>query len=62
MPGTWHPPTVIQPPEARKLPAQDENALDAAERQARTVTHGIGLIAGAILLLLLVVLCGRLIF
>jgi len=53
---------VIQPPEARKLPAQDEDALDAAERQARTVTHGIGMIAGAILLLLLVVLCGRLIF
>jgi hypothetical protein len=44
------------------LPTQDAEALDAAERQARTITHGVGMIAGAILLLVLAVLCGRLIF
>lgn len=62
VPGAWRPPTVIQPPAARSLPAQDADVLDAAERRARTITHGVGMIAGAILLLVLAVLCGRLIF
>jgi len=62
VPGAWRPPTLVEAPSARRLPEQNEAAIDAAERQARTVTHGVGLIAGAILVLLLAVLCGRLIF
>lgn len=34
--------------------------MDAAERDARTITYGIGILAGAILLVLLFVICARL--
>ena len=37
-------------------------AIDAEEREARTITYGIGLVAGAILLVLLLILCGRALF
>jgi hypothetical protein len=46
-------------PPPRPLPAQDLTALDTEEQQARTVTYGVGMVAGAILLVLLFVLCGR---
>lgn len=62
VPGNWRPPTLVQAPAARRLPEQDATAMDAAERQARTVTHGMAMVAGAVLLLLVAVLCGRLIF
>lgn len=61
-PAGWRPPVVYQPPPPRDLPAQDLPAIDAAEREARTVTYGVGLVAGALMLLLLFVLCGRLLF
>jgi len=35
--------------------------MDAAERDARTVTYGVGILAGAILLVLMFVICARLI-
>jgi hypothetical protein len=41
------------------LPTQDLTALDADERQARAVTYGVGMVAGAVLLVVLFVLCGR---
>lgn len=62
VPGNWRPPTLIQAPAARRMPTQDDTAMDAAERQARTVTHGMAMVAGAALLLVIAVLCGRLIF
>jgi hypothetical protein len=34
-------------------------ALDAQEKEERTLTYGIGLVAGAILLVVLLILCGR---
>jgi hypothetical protein len=58
-PGGWRPPTVVQPPEPRPLPAQDVPAIEAGEQQARTVTYGVGLVAAAVLLVVLFVLCGR---
>lgn len=58
----WRPPTIAQPPPPRQMPSQDMAALDEAEGSARTVTYGIGLVAGAIALILLCLLCGRLIF
>jgi hypothetical protein len=61
-PGTWHPPIVSRPPQPRIMPAQDTEALDEAEGSARTVTYGIGLVAGAIAVILMCLLCARVIF
>ncbi|HET6484098.1 MAG TPA: translation initiation factor 2 [Actinoplanes sp.] len=58
----WRPPTIAQPPAPRSMPAQDMDALDDAEGSARTVTYGVGLVAGAIVLLLLCLLCARVLF
>jgi hypothetical protein len=61
-PGTWRPPVVQQPPPPRSLPAQDIDALDEAEGSAKTVTYGIGLVAAAIAVILMILLCARVIF
>jgi hypothetical protein len=53
---------LIQVPAARKLPAQDDDVLDEEERAARTVSYGVGMVAGAIALIVLIVLCGRVVF
>jgi len=53
---------LVQPPPPRDLPAQDLETLDAQEREARTLTYGVGMVAGAILLIVLLVLCGRALF
>lgn len=58
----WRPPTIAQPPPPRALPPQDMDALDDAEGSARTVTYGIGMVAGAIALVLMCLLCARLLF
>ncbi len=61
-PAGWRPPTIANPPPPRSLPRQDDDALDEAEGAARTVTYGIGLVAGAIVLVVVCLLCSRLIF
>ena len=61
-PSGWHPPTIAQPPPPRSLPAQDMDALDEAEGAARTLTYGVGLVAGAIAVILMCLLCARAIF
>jgi hypothetical protein len=61
-PPDWRPRLLVQPPPPRELPAQDDDALDAQEREARTLTYGVGMVAGAILLVILLVLCGRALF
>ncbi|HKT03327.1 MAG TPA: translation initiation factor 2 [Rugosimonospora sp.] len=58
-PRGWQPRTLIQVPPPRALPPQDQPALDAQEQQARTVTFGVAMVAGAILLVVLFVVCGR---
>jgi hypothetical protein len=58
-PPGWQPRTLIQVPPPRPLPPQDLDALDTAEQQTRTITYGVGMVAGAILLIVLFVLCGR---
>jgi hypothetical protein len=58
----WRPPTINQPPPPRALPAQDIDALEDSEGSARTVTYGVGLVAGAIALILICLLCARVIF
>jgi hypothetical protein len=44
------------------MPTQDMDALDEAEGSARTITYGVGLVAGAIALILICMLCARAIF
>jgi hypothetical protein len=61
-PADWRPRLLVQPPPPRPLPSQDTAALDAQEREARTITYGIGMVAGAVLLVVLMVLCGRALF
>jgi hypothetical protein len=61
-PAGWRPPTVVQPAPPRQLPAQDHVRLDAEEHSARTLTLGVGMVAGAIMLVLLLLLCGRALF
>jgi hypothetical protein len=58
----WRPPTVAQPPPPRSMPAQDMDALDEAEGSARTITLGVGMVAGAIALILMCLLCARALF
>jgi hypothetical protein len=61
-PPHWRPPTIAQAPPPRALPPQNMEALDDAEGSARTVTYGIGMVAGAIALILMCLLCARVIF
>ena len=61
-PPTWRPPVVAQPPPPRSMPGQDMDELDEAEGSARTTTYGVGLVAGAIALILMCLLCARAIF
>jgi hypothetical protein len=58
-PPDWRPRTLVQVPPPRQLPAQDEAALDEREQQSRTITYGVGMVAGAILLIVLFIVCGR---
>jgi hypothetical protein len=44
------------------MPAQDMDAVDEEEGSARTVTYGIGLVAGAIAVILMCLLCARVLF
>ena len=44
------------------MPPQNLDALDEAEGSARTVTYGIGLVAAAIAVILMCLLCARILF
>jgi hypothetical protein len=58
----WRPPVVAQPPPPRVMPGQDLGAVEEDEGSARTVTYGVGLVAAAIALILMFLLCARIIF
>lgn len=64
MPPTpgWRPRLLVQVPQARPLPEQNDAALDEQDKAARTITYGVGMLAGAIALIILFVLCGRALF
>jgi hypothetical protein len=53
---------VAEPMPPGTLPGQDHDRLDVEEQAANTLTTGIGLVAGAILLVLLLLLCARAVF
>jgi hypothetical protein len=61
-PAGWSPPQVVQPAPPRSLPRQDHAAIDEDEARARTLTRGLAMVAGALLLVLLCSLCGRALF
>ncbi|MFG3703656.1 hypothetical protein ACGF7U_02815 [Micromonospora sp. NPDC047670] len=61
-PAGWRPPVHLRPPPPRRLPPQDMAGLDAAEQRAQRLTYGVGAVAGAVLLVLVCVLCSRLLF
>jgi hypothetical protein len=61
-PSGWHPPVVMQFPPPRSLPPQDLARLDETEQQARTISYGVAMVTGAIMILLVLVLCGRALF
>jgi hypothetical protein len=53
---------VIRSPDPRDLPAQDLDAIVRDERGARTLTLGVGMIAGAVALIVTCLLCSRVLF
>jgi hypothetical protein len=61
-PPGWRPPMVVQPAPPRAMPKQDEERLDREEQAATILTKGVGLFAGAVILVLLLILCGRILF
>lgn len=60
-PPNWRPPVLMQPSPPRELPSQDHSRLDAEEERARTVTYGLGIAAGVVLLVVIGLLCSRII-
>lgn len=61
-PASWRPPVVAEPPPPGTLPEQDHDRIDVEEQAARTLTTGIGLVVGAICLVILLILCARAVF
>lgn len=61
-PHGWRPPTVVRPAPPRHLPEQDRAALDVEEQAASTLTKGIGLLVGAVMIVGMLILCGRAVF
>jgi hypothetical protein len=61
-PAGWRPPVHLRPPPPRQLPGQDVPGIEESERGARTLTYGVGLVAGAVLLVVMCLLCSRVLF
>jgi hypothetical protein len=61
-PTDWRPEVINPAPPPRRLPDQNLDALDSDERSARTLTYGIAMIAGAVLLVISCLLCSRVLF
>ena len=61
-PAGWRPPMVDEPAPPRVLPKQDSDRLDREEQAATILTKGIGIFAGAVLVVLLLILCGNYFF
>lgn len=61
-PAGWRPPQVIQPAPPRELPRQDVERIEREEQAATILTKGVGLFAAAVLIVLLLIFCGRILF
>jgi hypothetical protein len=51
----WRPPLIARSAPARRLPIVDDVGIDEAESSARRFTYGLGLMAGAILMVVAVI-------
>jgi hypothetical protein len=60
-PPGWRPQVVVPTAPPREMPVQQHAVLDEQERAARTITYGVGLVAGAVVLVLIIVVCARLV-
>jgi hypothetical protein len=58
-PPQWRPPVYVEPPAPRALAPQDLDAIEAREKEARTLTYGVGLVAAAVILVVSCLLCSR---
>ncbi len=61
-PADWRPPYIVEPAPPRWLPTQDYERLAEDEARARTLTQGIGVVAAAVMVLLMCAICGRVMF
>jgi hypothetical protein len=61
-PSGWRPPQVVQPAPPRELPRQDLDRIEREEQAATILTKGVGIFAAAVLVVLLLVFCGRVLF
>ncbi|WP_433083130.1 translation initiation factor 2 [Dactylosporangium sp. CA-052675] len=61
-PRGWRPPVVEPPAPPRTLPPQDDERVDREEQAATILTKGMGIFAGAVLVVVLLILCGRALF
>ena len=61
-PYGWRPPMVIRPAPPRAMPRQDTDRLNREEQAATILTKGVGIFAGAVIVVLLLIFCGRLLF
>jgi hypothetical protein len=61
-PAGWRPPVYAQVPPPRPLAPQDVEAIEAQEKEARTLTYGVGLVAAAIAVVVGCLLCSRVLF
>lgn len=61
-PSGWRPRYLVEVPPPRALPQQNHAALDDDEARARMFTLGLGTVAGALLLVTVCALMGRVLF
>jgi hypothetical protein len=52
----------VQPPPPRQLAPQDLDKVEAQEKDARTLTYGVALVAAAVMVVLSCLLCSRVLF
>ena len=53
---------VIRPAPPRAMPRQDTERLDREEQAATILTKGVGIFAGAVIVVLLLIFCDRILF
>jgi hypothetical protein len=58
-PAGWAPQRIVLTAPPRELPHQDHAGIDEAERRATLVTRAVGLVAAAVLAVLLLVLVNQ---
>ncbi len=61
-PAGWRPARVVQPAPPRRLPEQNHAAMDDQEARARTLSLGLAIVAGSVLVIILCAICGRTLF